>query len=111
MNCVDLSYAYDIIFSESTFPSAVHNTNGGVDHLTTNYEQTYWWVTSFTPRIQSADVNDIDVHLKVEFAAIGYGDLMTPFFNEWNPKIILGYGDGLSWADVNDAPYEFYIDY
>ena len=89
-----------------------YNTNGGVDHLTTNYEQTYWWVTSFTPRIQSADVNDIDVHLKVAFASQGrHCNLFGPFYDEWNPLIIEGNGDGLSWSDVNDTTYEFYIDY
>ncbi len=103
---------YYKIDTENLKVSVKMNVFYGTEQITTDFVQTNWWVTSFTPDIQSPDVNNLDVHLKVAFAGQGeHSSLFVPFFTKWNPLIIAGSGDGLSWADSNDTTYEFYINY
>lgn len=77
--------------------------------LTTDFEQTNRWITSFTPRVQSPNVDHLDVHLKVAFAGKWrHKDLMKPFYLEWNPKVEDGNGDGLSWVPTVYKPLRFW---
>jgi len=72
------------------------------DHLTTDFEQTNWWVTSFTPRIQSADISLLEVNLKVAFVDNEiHPNLMKPFYERGLVEQL--YND---WEEIDWAPTE-----
>ncbi len=53
--------------------------------ITVDFEQTNWWVTSFTPRVQHPDLNDLVVDLDVAFVENSDHDgLLKAFYNEVN---------------------------
>lgn len=68
--------------------------------ITENFVQENWWVTSFSPRIQSPDIDKLVVNLKVKFSKTNTcGDLMPAFYTQLNdPNTQTPIREGLTWA-------------
>lgn len=72
------------------------------ENITTNFYQTNWWITSFTPRKQKPKLDLIAVELKVEFAGTGvHSKLMKPFFEEGTYKKSQGGWTELTWSETS----------
>ena len=123
----------DVLMNVYYYPDGVGNPSQ-VQQITTNFTQTNWWITSFTPHIQKVQMDQLVVNLKVNFAGKeNHIGLMAPFYDEFFGKE----RDGLSWGATVNIPgrilycghhptlcscgtiepcqkytdYEFYIDY
>lgn len=72
--------------------------------ITENFVQTNWWVTSFSPRIQSPDIEKLEVNLKVKFADHNryvYSGLMESFYKYVENGEGAHYkSEGLSWTET-----------
>jgi hypothetical protein len=102
---------YYEIDTENLLVHAIMNVTYDGKYITTNFEQTNWWVTSFTPRIQKPDKNKLFVHLKVNFAGKGNRTgLWTPFYTKWDIEIKAGREKDLSWASPLNLQ-TFFVDY
>jgi RHS repeat-associated protein len=76
------------------------------DPIITNFSQTNWWVCMFVPRVQSPDVDNLDVHLKVAFAGKGrHKDLMKPFFEEGERQHNRERWQEIKWSDTTGKPF------
>ncbi len=81
------------------------NEKNVLEHLTTNFSQTNWWVTSFTPRIQRPVLSKLQVALEVNFApSVSYQNsaatLWNSFYSTWNLKVNTGEEQNLSWGPI-----------
>lgn len=57
---------------------------GQIQHLTSNFEQTNWWVTSFTPSIQSPNVDNLHVNITFSFFENNiHNGLLSSFRNRY----------------------------
>jgi hypothetical protein len=111
-----MATGYYEIDTEHLLVHALMNVTYKGEPLTTNFEQTNWWITSFTPRIQNAtEMDQLNVEFKVKFEGdnnpqigIDHSNLYAPFYAKWNSEILAGRGDGLSWLP---SPWQFKINY
>ena len=73
--------------------------------ITENFVQTNWWVTSFSPRVQSPNINYLNVNLKVKFAdhnSYIHSGLMESFYKyvEEDDEGAIYKSEGLSWTET-----------
>ncbi len=83
------------------------------DYITYNFEQTNWWVTSFTPRKQSPNVDLLKVKLNVNFINTGkYNNLLSAFCSEARYQKSQGNWEyPLLIINENDENYPIEINY
>ena len=93
----------------------------GADSPDSSLKQTSWWITTFSPRIQFAKVDAINVCQAVKFVESGIHDnLFESLYSYYNnsdnskPDEVSWSASGSQWDYLNndiDCPYEFYIQY
>ena len=94
-------------------------TGSGTNDI--SLKQTSWWITTFSPRIQFAKVDAINVCQAVKFVESGIHDnLFESLYSYYNnsdnskPDQLSWSASGSQWDYLNndsDCPYEFYIQY
>lgn len=96
---------YYLIDPDNLKISVLMNVTYKGKKITDNFAQTNWWITSFTPRKQNPDVNQLFVALKVSFVDIGTNsNLMKPFY--YYGEILHGPGNwsNLTWGETYNIP-------
>ena len=102
-----MALGYYEIDAENLQVHTLMNVSYKGEALTTDFEQTTRWITSFTPRIQYAtEMNQLHVSLKVAFAGSGrHKDLMKPFYKEGEIRKSQGSWQEIEWSDTTGKPF------
>lgn len=68
-------------------------------HLTTDFKQTNWWVTSFSPKVQSPNINLLKVKIEAAFSEDNNPNtLMRDFYKEGEIQKSKGKWSSLGWV-------------
>jgi hypothetical protein len=109
-NAAQANAGYYLIDPEFLLIRVLMNVVYDGELITTNFAQTNWWVTSFTPRKQKPELNKLSVALKVEFAGqnssplgIDHRNLMPPFYAEG----LVQKNNDADWKELTWAPTAF----
>lgn len=96
---------YYEIDTENLLVHAIMNVTYDGKYITTNFEQTNWWVTSFTPAYQHSAAEQIGVDLKVRFTDNPFANdsLVRNFYNKRNALA----GTAKKWSAVSPSDYSY----